>query len=284
MARKVLIQIRRGLEKDIGTLEVGELGFCTDTSKLYIGTVTGNTLLVAAQTVGDMLKSIYDTNNNGKVDSAEVADSVAWVGVTGKPSTFAPTTHSHTKAQISDFPTSLPASGGDSATVNGKTVDSNVPAGAKFTDTVYTHPDTASVRHVTDTEKVTWNAKETPAGAQAKANVAEANAKTHANTISAFNIADTRSVNSPPSFYQTRQIYNEFKFLATLVLPAVGGTYCTLITDGRWTGSSGGQVNQTVYTDAGRIFVRVSTSTTAWGEWKELATKGPVTWNDLKGV
>lgn len=32
--------------------------------------------------------------------------------------------------------------GGDSATVNGKTVLSNVPAGAKFTDTIYTHPAT----------------------------------------------------------------------------------------------------------------------------------------------
>lgn len=42
----------------------------------------------------------------------------------------------------SDIPTSLPASGGNAATVNGKTVESNVPANAKFTDTVYTHPAT----------------------------------------------------------------------------------------------------------------------------------------------
>lgn len=45
--------------------------------------------------VGDMEKSVYDTNNNGKVDKAE-----------------------------------------DSDTVNGKTVESNVPANAKFTDTI----------------------------------------------------------------------------------------------------------------------------------------------------
>lgn len=31
---------------------------------------------------GDMLKSVYDTNNNGKVDEA---DSVSWSGITGKP-------------------------------------------------------------------------------------------------------------------------------------------------------------------------------------------------------
>lgn len=95
MPRKALIQVRRGLEMNLGLLAVGELGYCTDTEKLYIGTSGGNVLLVAAQSAGDMLKSIYDTNNNGKVDSAEAADAVPWAGVTGKPSTFAPTAHTH---------------------------------------------------------------------------------------------------------------------------------------------------------------------------------------------
>jgi len=85
MPRKVLIQIRRGNESNIGTLTVGELGYCTDTKKLYIGSDTGNVLLVAAQTSGDMLKSIYDTDNDGKVDIAEVAESAPWSGITGKP-------------------------------------------------------------------------------------------------------------------------------------------------------------------------------------------------------
>ncbi|MGO4498798.1 phage tail protein [Paenibacillus sp. 2RAB27] len=96
--RKVLIQIRRGAESNIGTLAVGELGYCEDTKKLYIGTATGNALLVAAQSTGDMLKSIYDTNNNGKVDSAETADSVPWTGISTKPTTFAPSTHKSTHA------------------------------------------------------------------------------------------------------------------------------------------------------------------------------------------
>jgi hypothetical protein len=50
---------------------------------------------------GDMLKSTYDANNNGKVDSAENADAVPWSGVTSKPATFAPSAHSHT---IGDLP------------------------------------------------------------------------------------------------------------------------------------------------------------------------------------
>jgi len=95
-----LIQIRRGLEKDIGTLAVGELGYCTDTKKLYIGTESGNVLLVAAQTVGDMLKSIYDIDNDGKVDMAEMADNVPWSGIQNKPDAFPPVSHTHYHDQI----------------------------------------------------------------------------------------------------------------------------------------------------------------------------------------
>ena len=43
-------------------------------------------------------------------------------------------------SDLKGTPTSLPANGGNASTVNGHTVLSNVPANAKFTDTVYTHP------------------------------------------------------------------------------------------------------------------------------------------------
>lgn len=59
---------------------------------------------MAASGSGDMLKSVYDTNEDGVVDKAET---VPWSGVTGKPSTFPPSTHTHTKNQITDFPASL---------------------------------------------------------------------------------------------------------------------------------------------------------------------------------
>jgi hypothetical protein len=39
---------------------------------------------------GDMTKAVYDTNNNGKVDTC---DSVPWTSVTGQPSTFVPSLH-----------------------------------------------------------------------------------------------------------------------------------------------------------------------------------------------
>lgn len=52
-----------------------------------VDTVT-NTVTVAmvgAGVAGDMLKSVYDTDNDGKVNAAVSADSVPWSGVTGKP-------------------------------------------------------------------------------------------------------------------------------------------------------------------------------------------------------
>jgi hypothetical protein len=40
--------------------------------------------------VGDMTKAVYDTNNDGIVDHAALANTAPWSGITGKPSTFPP--------------------------------------------------------------------------------------------------------------------------------------------------------------------------------------------------
>jgi hypothetical protein len=58
---------------------------------------------------GDMMKSVYDTTNNGKVDLAETADAVAWTGVTGKPSSFTPATHSHLTSEVTGLDAALAA-------------------------------------------------------------------------------------------------------------------------------------------------------------------------------
>ena len=42
-----------------------------------------------------------------KAESAKTADAVAWANVTGKPSSFTPSSHTHTKSQITDMPTAL---------------------------------------------------------------------------------------------------------------------------------------------------------------------------------
>ena len=54
---------------------------------------------------GDMTKAVYDANGNGKVDIAEVAETanaVPWTGVTGKPESFTPASHTHSIIDISD--------------------------------------------------------------------------------------------------------------------------------------------------------------------------------------
>lgn len=58
---------------------------------------------------GDMLKATYDSNADGKVDAAEAADSVPWAGITGKPSSFTPSTHSHAIAQVTGLQSALDA-------------------------------------------------------------------------------------------------------------------------------------------------------------------------------
>lgn len=57
--------------------------------------------------------------------------------------------HKHVVNDITDFPTSMPANGGDSSTVNGYTVEIDVPKSAVFTDTIYTHPETHPASMIT---------------------------------------------------------------------------------------------------------------------------------------
>ena len=49
---------------------------------------------------GDMQRSVYDTDLNGIVDRAEVADEVAWNNVTGRPTTFTPSAHTHPTSEV----------------------------------------------------------------------------------------------------------------------------------------------------------------------------------------
>lgn len=74
----------------------------------------------------------------------------------------------YSSATIPTIPSSLPANGGNASTVNGHTVNADVPSGAKFTDTTYTSKSAVSggtdVSLVTTGEKATWNAKTSNTG------------------------------------------------------------------------------------------------------------------------
>lgn len=101
---------------DVGLGSVENYGIASKT-EAEAGTATNKYMnplrvkeAIIAQTAnlggGDMLKTVYDANNNGKVDVADLADSVPWTGVTGKPSTYTPSAHTHTGTEVSAATTS----------------------------------------------------------------------------------------------------------------------------------------------------------------------------------
>lgn len=83
---------------------------------------------------GDAIKYIagYTAGNGSDVDARikDVSKDAlkSWLGLGSL---------AYSSATIPTVPSSLPANGGNSATVNGHTVNSDVPANAKFTDTTY---------------------------------------------------------------------------------------------------------------------------------------------------
>lgn len=68
----------------IGSKTLDETGISNDKFIFYNAT-SGKYELKTPSGSGDMAKSTYDTNNNGKVDVAELAESVAWANVSSKP-------------------------------------------------------------------------------------------------------------------------------------------------------------------------------------------------------
>lgn len=68
-------------------------------------------------------------------------------------------------AYIKNKPTAMPADGGNAATVGGHKVEKDVPADAKFTDSVYTHPTSAGNKHIpaggAEGQVLRWNANGT---------------------------------------------------------------------------------------------------------------------------
>jgi hypothetical protein len=112
------------------------------------------------------LRLVLDTDtvytwdvNHWKIVGASSA-SIEWASISDKPTTFIPTIHAHAISDITGLQTAL----------NGKVDDSqvltNVPAGALFTDTIYTHPGShpasmitpdANRRFVTDAQITAWD-------------------------------------------------------------------------------------------------------------------------------
>lgn len=81
--------------------------------ELYVGrNASGWRYQQFTVTSGEIYIRVFDSSNWGNwrklaftSDTVTAASSVPWSGITGKPSTFAPSSHNHTVSQISDFST-----------------------------------------------------------------------------------------------------------------------------------------------------------------------------------
>lgn len=117
---------------NIDRLPAGALERCMivadDAARLKLTTKDvqkGDTVKVTA--TGKMYFVIDDTKLSTEdgytVYTAGSATSVPWSGVTGKPTTFTPSAHKHTKSDITDFPTSMVNPNSITVTLNGGTTE-----------------------------------------------------------------------------------------------------------------------------------------------------------------
>ena len=119
------VKVGTNINVSSGTISVAN-GSTSAKGVVQLSSATNSTSTSLAATAS-AVKAAYDLAN-GKVSHSDLAD----VATSGSYS------------DLSDKPTSLPANGGNAATVGGFTVSTNVPADAKFTDTVYTLPNATS--------------------------------------------------------------------------------------------------------------------------------------------
>ena len=123
----------------------------TDATKVEKSSTNGNIKINGSETVVYTHPSGTNPHGTtksdvglGNVGNFKAVSTVASQGLTDTEKSNARTnisaaasTHTHTKSQITDFPTSLTANGGNADTVNNHTVETDVPTDAKFTDTIY---------------------------------------------------------------------------------------------------------------------------------------------------
>ncbi len=147
------------------TGESGKIYVAKDTNKTYRWGGSAYTEISASLALGETATTAY-RGDRGKTAYEHSQAQHAPANAEANVQSDWNETNTGSDAYIKNKPTSLPADGGDAATVNGHTVEANVPADADFTK--YTHPSThpatmiqqdATHRFVSDAEKTAWNSK-----------------------------------------------------------------------------------------------------------------------------
>lgn len=119
-----------------GTGESGKIYIAKDTNKTYRWSGSAYVEISASLALGETSSTAY-RGDRGKIayDHSQVAHAPANAEANVQSDWSVSDTSSD--AYIKNKPTSLPANGGDADTVNGHTIQSDVPANAVFTDTKY---------------------------------------------------------------------------------------------------------------------------------------------------
>lgn len=119
-----------------GTGESGKIYIAKDTNKTYRWSGSAYVEISASLALGETSSTAY-RGDRGKIayDHSQTAHAPANAEANVQSDWSVSDTSSD--AYIKNKPTSLPANGGDADTVNGHTIQSDVPANAVFTDTKY---------------------------------------------------------------------------------------------------------------------------------------------------
>lgn len=119
-----------------GTGESGKIYIAKDTNKTYRWSGSAYVEISASLALGETSSTAY-RGDRGKIayDHSQTAHAPA--NAEANVQSDWSVTDTGSDAYIKNKPTSMPANGGNADTVNGHTVQINVPANAKFTDTTY---------------------------------------------------------------------------------------------------------------------------------------------------
>ena len=221
--------------------------------------------------------NLLTTNISG---NAATASSVTWGNVSGKPSAFTPashthddryyteseintklnakanSSHTHTKSQITDFPTSMPASD-----VYAWAKQSSKPSYSKSEVGLGNVDNTAD-----STKSVKYAASSNYANSAGKAN--------------GIVVSDTRNDNSAPkdAAFDKQLLTADFKYSSKIGSPTgFSGTYCGVLSFAPWSETAGGHGYQLAfgYANEGhpRLALRGSNlSASSWNSWYKVYT------------
>ena len=229
--------------------------------------------------------SITASNTSYVVSHASSASSVPWSGVSGKPSTYTPSSHTHddryytesevdsklngkansshthTKSQITDFPSSMKNPNSLTISLNGTSQGAYDGSASKSINVT-----PSSIGAATSGHTHNYAGSSTSGGAATKAN--------------GIVVSDTRNENPAPSSnaFDKNMLTADFKTNSHINSPTgFGGTFCGVLSLAPWSETSGGHGYQLAfgYANAGhpRLALRGSDlSAAAWDSWYKVYT------------